>query len=110
MLEWSVPEGLHPLEDTLAGAISEEELQPTGKTHCCGRGPMMEQGEDVRNPLPEEEQEVETMCDELTASPILLSSCTTQEGGGREISEVTYRKKGRVGGSCLRFSFYFSLC
>jgi len=32
MLEQSVPEGLHPMERTHAGAVHQE-LQPVGRTH-----------------------------------------------------------------------------
>jgi len=32
MLEQPVPEGLHPVEGTQAGAVCEE-LQPVGRTH-----------------------------------------------------------------------------
>jgi len=38
MLEQPVPEGLHPVEGTHAGTISQE-LQPVGRTHIragCG--------------------------------------------------------------------------
>ena len=78
MLEQSIPEGLHPVERTHAGAVCEE-LQPMGRTHVgevhgglspCGRDPMLEQGKSVRSPPSEEEETAETMGDQLTATPI----------------------------------------
>jgi len=78
MLEQLFPEGLHPVGRTHAGAVHEE-LQPLGRTHVgkvCGelspvRGPfMLEQGNSVRSPPPEEEGAAETTCDELTITPI----------------------------------------
>ncbi|KAK4831704.1 hypothetical protein QYF61_018756, partial [Mycteria americana] len=77
MLEQSVPEGLHPLERTHAGAVREE-LQPVGRTHIgevhgglspVGGTPRWSRGR-VRSPPPEEEGAAETACDELTAAPI----------------------------------------
>jgi len=46
---------------------------------------MLEQGQSVRSPLPEEEGVAAMMCDELTASPIPHPSVLLG-GGGREIS------------------------
>ena len=76
MLEQSVPEGLHAMEGTHAGAVCEE-LQPAGRTHVGEVGgelspvedPTLEQGKGVRSPPPEEEGVAETMCDELTTTP-----------------------------------------
>jgi len=45
-----------------------------------------------------EEDAVETMCDELTAIPILCPPVPVREGGRESGSEVKPRKKGRVGG------------
>ncbi|XP_074882001.1 Golgi-specific brefeldin A-resistance guanine nucleotide exchange factor 1 isoform X6 [Buteo buteo] len=50
------------------------ELSPVGGTPCWIRG------RGVRSPPPEEERAAETMCDELTATPISPSPCAT----GRE--------------------------
>ena len=77
-LEQPIPEGLHPVGRTHAGALPEE-LQPVGSTHVgevCGklspvRGTfMLEQEKSVRSLPPEEEGVVETMRDELTVTPI----------------------------------------
>jgi len=92
MLEQPVPEGLHPVEGTHAGAVHEE-LQPVGRTQAgevCGElSPMrgtftLEQRKSVRSPPTEEEGAAETTCDELTVTPVPVSlSCS--EGGGREM-------------------------
>jgi len=74
MLEQPVPEGLHPMEGTHTGAVRED-LQLVGRTQVgevCGelspmRGTfMLEQGQSVRSPPPEEEGGAEKTCDELT--------------------------------------------
>jgi len=117
MLEQPVPEGLHPVEGTHAGAVHEE-LQPMGRTHIvevCGelspvRGTfMLEQGQSVRSPPPEEEGAAETMCDELTITPI--PPLPVLLGGRRERngSEAVPGKKGGVGGRSFKIWFYFSL-
>jgi len=63
---------------------------------------MLEQGQSVRGPSPEEEGAAETMCDELTATPIPLHPAPLDRGGGSEYgSEVKLRKKGGVGESCF---------
>jgi len=78
MLEQPVPEGLHLVQGTHAGTVCEE-LQPMGRTHfgeLCGelspvRGTfMLEQWKSVWSLPPEEEGATETMCDELTITPI----------------------------------------
>jgi len=78
MLEQPVPEGLHPVEGTHAGAVREE-LHPVRRTHIgevCGelspmRGTfMLDQGKSVRSLPPEGQTAAETTCDELTATPI----------------------------------------
>jgi len=88
-LEQSVPEGLHPMEGTHAGAVCEE-LQPMGRTpvrEVCGelspvRGTFtLEQGKSGRNPPHEGQGAAETRCDELTAAPIPLRCLGV---GGRE--------------------------
>jgi len=91
---------------THAGAVCEE-LRPVGRTHIeevCGelspvRGTfMLEQGQSVRNPPPEEEGAAETTRDGLTTTPI---PCPPVPLGGRRErnrSEVDPRKNGGVGG------------
>ena len=56
---------------------------------------MLEQGQNVRSPPPEEEGTAETMCDELTATPIPHPPVPL--GGRRERngSEAEPEKKGR---------------
>ncbi|XP_075367903.1 uncharacterized protein LOC142414491 [Mycteria americana] len=76
-LEQSVPEGLHPMEETHAGAVGEE-LQPMGRTHAGAvRGGLSPVGgtpgwsrEECEESSPEEEGAAETSSDELTAAPI----------------------------------------
>ena len=73
---------------------------------------MLEKEKSVRSPCPEEEGAAETMCDELTTTPIPCSLCHWG-GGGREIrSKAEPGKKGGVGGRCFRtlFLFLISLC
>ncbi|KAK4806915.1 hypothetical protein QYF61_012636 [Mycteria americana] len=84
MLEQSVPEGLHPVERTHAGPVLEE-LQPVGRAHvgeiCEGldcllwKGPHAGAGEEC-----EEEGVAETMCDELTTTPIPCSPVPAPNG------------------------------
>jgi len=104
-LEQPVPERLHPVEGTHAGAVREA-LQPVGRTSAgevCAelslvRGIFtLEQGQSVRNPPLEEEGAAETMCDELTIIPV--PQPLVPLGGRRERnrSEVAPRKKGGVG-------------
>ena len=94
-LEQSVPEGLHHVEGTHAGAVCEE-LQPVGRTH----GEVQEVPMEGLSPS-EEEGAAETMCDELTATPIPYSPAHCWGGGGREIgSEVEPR--GEKGGKCFK--------
>ncbi|GAB0178670.1 junction-mediating and -regulatory protein-like [Grus japonensis] len=72
-LEQSVPEGLHPMEGTHAGA-----------------------GAECEESSPEEEGAAETVCDELTTTPIPHPSVPLEVG--REFrSDVKRRKKGRDG-------------
>ncbi|GAB0177209.1 protein kinase C and casein kinase substrate in neurons protein 2 [Grus japonensis] len=59
---------------------------------------MLEQGNDERSPPPEDEEAAETMCDELTITPIPhppvpLSGAEVEAG-----SEVEPKKMGGVGG------------
>jgi len=77
-LEQPVPEGLHPVGRTHAGAVCEG-LHPMGRTHagevCGGLSPVrgtftLEQGQSVRSPPLEGQGAAETMCDELTVTPI----------------------------------------
>jgi len=108
-LEQPVPEGLHPVEGTHAGAVREE-LQPMGRT-CIGevhgeqspvRGTfMLEQGKSVRSLPPKGQGAAETMCDELTVTSIPRPPAPLWrgEGGGtgfrekkRHMSEAEARK------------------
>ena len=62
-----------------------------------GRDPTLEQGKSVRSPPPEEEGAAETMCDELTTTPI-PAPLRAGRGGGRGIgSKAEPGKKGGVG-------------
>lgn len=58
-LELSIPEGLHPMERTLAGAVHEE-LQPVGRTNlgavCEGLYPMVRSSLEQRNHVKKEWQ------------------------------------------------------
>ena len=68
---------------------------------------MLEQGKHVRSPPPEEEGAAETMCDELTQTPIPRPPAPLGGGGGREKSGVKLslgRREG-WGEGVLRFSF-----
>jgi len=71
-------EELQPMGRTHAVAVHEE-LQSMGRTHdgevcgetvSCERDLTLEQGQSVKSPPPEEEGVAETMCDELTITPI----------------------------------------
>ncbi|KAM9590860.1 uncharacterized protein ACIBXB_005909 [Morphnus guianensis] len=111
-LELSIPEGLHPVERTHAGAVRGE-LQPV-------EGPTLEKF--VEDCLPwegphagaggefEEEGVEETTCDELTAIPVPPSTCATQ---GEEVekirSEAEPGKKGGVRGRCFKIFFSFPI-
>jgi len=101
------------VEGTHTGAVCEE-LQPMGRTHTggslwrtvsCVKDPMLEQGQSVRSPPPKGQGVAETACDELTLTPIPRPPAPL--GGRRERngSEVEPRKKGGVGGSCLKIWF-----
>ena len=93
VLEQSVPEGLQPTEGTHIGAVHEE-LQPMGSIHVgevhgglspMGETPRWSRGR-VRSPAPEEDEAAETMCDELTPTPIPCPPVPLG-GGGRENRE-----------------------
>jgi len=70
---------------------------------------IFKKGQSVRSPAPEAEGAAETMCDELTATPIPWPPQLL--GGRRERngSEAEPRKKGGVGGRCFKIWIYFSL-
>jgi len=70
---------------------------------------MLEQGQSVRSPPPEEEGAAERACDELTAATIPHPPAPL--GGRRERngSEAEPGKKGWVGGRCFKIWIYFSL-
>jgi len=109
-MEQPVPEGLHPMEGTHAGAVREE-LQPVGRTHvgefCEELSPVrgtftLGQGQGVRSPSPEGQGAAETMCDKRTVTPIPHPPVPL--GGRRERngSEAEPGKKGGVGGRCFK--------
>ena len=75
-----------------------------------GRDPTLEQGKSVRSPPPEEEGAAETLCDELTATPIPIPLCLWGRGGRGIGTKAEPGKKGGVGGRCVfNIWFYFSL-
>ena len=54
------------------------------RTVSCERDPTLEQGKSVRSPPEEEEGAAETMCDELTVTPIRGPRVPLRRGGGRK--------------------------
>ena len=64
---------------------------------------MLEQGKRVRSPAPEEDGAAETMCDELTASPIPL--CRWGEEVEKTGSGVEPGRREGWGEGVLRFGF-----
>jgi len=116
-LEQPVPEGLHPVGGTHAGAVCEE-LQPVGKdsqrrslwrTVSHERDLTLEQGQRVRSPPPEEEGEAEAACDELTTTPIPCPPAPLG-GGGRETGvKLSLRRREGWGEGLCKIWFYFSL-
>jgi len=70
---------------------------------------MLELGQSVRSPPPEEEGAAETTCDELTAAPIPRPPALLRGKRERTGSEAEPGKKGGVGGRCFKIWFYFSL-
>jgi len=66
-VEQPVPEGLHPVGRTHAGAVHEE-LQPVGRTHVEVRGELSAVGASEES---RKEGAAETMCDDLTTTPVL---------------------------------------
>jgi len=113
MLEQPVPERLHPMGRTHAGAVREE-LQPVGRTHIgevCGElSPIrvtftLEQGQRVRSPPPEEEGAAGTTCDELTTTPFPIT-LRRLGGGGRESGvKLSLGRRERWGEGVLRSGF-----
>jgi len=69
----------------------------------------LEQGKSVKSPPPEEHGAAETMCDELTATPIPRPPSLPEGRRERNGSEVEPRMKGGVGGRCVKIWIYFSL-
>jgi len=97
--------------------LGHKELPPMGRTHIvevCGElSPMrgtftLEQGQSVRSPPPEEGA-AETMCDELTTTPIPHPSVLLGGRRERNRSEAEPGKKGGVGGRSFKIWIYFSL-
>lgn len=92
LLEQLVPEGLHFMRGTRAGAVNEE-LQPMGSTHTGevsegvshGRDSTLEQGKSEES-SPEEEGATETW-DDIYHNPHSPSHCTAQQGGGKKYHE-----------------------
>jgi len=116
-VEQPVPEGLHPMEGTHAGAVHEE-LQLVGRTHigevCDELSPtrgtfMLELGKSVRSPPHEEEGAAETMCDELTITPIPHPPVPLGWRRQRNGIEAEPGKKGGVGGRYFKICISFSL-
>ena len=67
---------------------------------------MLEQGNDERSPPPEDEEAAETMCHQVTITPIPCPPGPLR--GGPEVEagcEVAPGKLGGVGGGVLRFDF-----
>ena len=62
----------------------------------------------MRSPLPEEEGVPETMCDELTTTPIPRPPVLLWGEEVETRSEVEPGKMGGVGGGVLRVDFVFS--
>ena len=57
----------------------------------------------MRSPPPEEDEAAETLCDELTITPIPCPPVLLAGGGGREIgSEVEPGKKQGEGTRCFK--------
>jgi len=70
---------------------------------------MLEEGQSVRSPPPEEEGAAETMRDELTATPIPRPPALLGMRRERNGSEAEPRKRGGVGERCFKIWFYSSL-
>ena len=70
---------------------------------------MLEQGKSVMSPAPEEDEAAETMCDELTVTPIPCPPVLLGGVGRESRSEGVPGKKGGVEGRCFEIWFYFSL-
>jgi len=62
---------------------------------------MLEQGQSVRSPPPEEEGVAETTCDEQTITPIPHPPVPLWGRRERNGSEVEPGKKGGMGGRCF---------
>lgn len=60
-------------------------------------GPMLEQGKGERSSPHEENAVTETICDELSTTPILHASVSLGKRGREFRSEAEPRKKGAVG-------------
>jgi len=69
----------------------------------------LKQGQSVRSLPPEEEEAAETVCDELTVTPIPCPHALL--GGRRERngSEAEPRKRGGLQGRCFKIWIYISL-
>ena len=86
-----------------------------GRTHLgevCGELPpvrrdlTLEQGQSVRSRPPEEEGAAQTMCDELTVTPIPHLPVPLGVGGGREMGvKLTLGRREGSGEGVLRSGF-----
>ena len=71
---------------------------------------MLENRKSVRGPPPEEEGATETMCDELTVTPIPHPPVLLAGGGHRETGlKLSPGRREGWGEGVLRLSFHFSL-
>ena len=67
---------------------------------------VLEQEQSVRSPAPEEEGAAETMCDELTVTPIPRPPALLGGGGGRETRvKLSQGRREGWGEGVLRFGF-----
>jgi len=71
---------------------------------------MLEQGQSVRSPPPQEEGVAETTCDELTVTPIPHPPVLLAGGGHRETGlKLSPGRREGWGEGVLRLSFHFLL-
>jgi len=93
--------GAHARAGLLAGLVT-----PWG-TVSHQRDLMLEQGKSVRSPPPEGQGAAETMCDELTTTPIPHPLVPLGVRRQRNGSETEPGKKGGVEGRCFKMWFHF---
>jgi len=68
----------------------------------------LEQGKSVRIPPPEEEGVAETVCDELTTSPIPCPPVPLRERTQQNENDVKPRKKGEMRGKCFNIVLFLT--